>query len=70
MQKAETVLSIIRERAMDLYSRNRSLESHVRRKALTRDSEGGRWKSARSGNSLAAYPTSRPVLEAGLLIHC
>ena len=32
MQKAETVLSIIRERAMDLYSRNRSLESHVTRK--------------------------------------
>src|SRR5438067_8144699 len=24
--------------------------------------EGGRWKSTRLGNSLAAYPTARPVL--------
>ena len=27
--------------------------------------EGGRWKSTRLGNSLAAYPTSRPVLRRG-----
>jgi hypothetical protein len=56
MQNAETVLSIIRERGQ-LYSRNRSLESHVTRKSVTRGSEGGGWKSAQSGNSLAAYPT-------------
>src|SRR5215813_1915388 len=34
--------------------------------------EGGRWKSTRWGNSLAAYPTSSPVLEqrwAGRLAH-
>src|SRR5215471_16845442 len=28
---------------------------------LTRGSEGGRWKSTHRGNSLAAYPTARPV---------
>src|SRR5439155_14254956 len=27
--------------------------------------EGGRWKSTRLGNSLAAYPTARPVLNGG-----
>jgi len=27
-----------------------------------RGSEEGRWKSTRKGNSLATYPTSRPVL--------
>ena len=27
------------------------------RKAVTRGSEGGGWKSAQLGNSLAAYPT-------------
>jgi hypothetical protein len=42
---------------MELQSRNRSLESHVIRKAVTRGSEGGGWKSAQLGNSLAAYPT-------------
>src|SRR5919198_2470335 len=29
---------------------------------VTISSEGGRWKSTHRGNSLAAYPTSRPVL--------
>ena len=29
---------------------------------LTRGSEGGRWKRTHRGNSLAAYPTARPVL--------
>ena len=29
---------------------------------VTISSEGGRWKSTRLGNSLAAYPTARPVL--------
>jgi hypothetical protein len=27
--------------------------------------EGGRWKSTHRGNSLAAYPTARPVLRGG-----
>src|SRR5215510_15090817 len=27
--------------------------------------EGGRWKSTHRGNSLAVYPTSRPVLRRG-----
>ena len=35
----------------------------MRRKALTRGSEGGRWKSARSGNSLAAYPTKHTGIQ-------
>ena len=30
---------------------------------VTISSEGGRWKSARRGNSLAAYPTARTVLK-------
>jgi hypothetical protein len=30
---------------------------------LTSRSEEGRWKSTHRGNSLAAYPTSSPVLE-------
>jgi len=30
---------------------------------LTVSSEGGGWKSAYRGNSLAAYPTSRTVLQ-------
>src|SRR5712691_8398285 len=32
---------------------------------VTISSEGDRWKSTRWGNSLAAYPTSRPVLRRG-----
>jgi hypothetical protein len=52
MRNAVTVLNIIRD-----HSRNRSLESYVIRKAVTRSSVGGRWKSAQSGNSLAAHPT-------------
>ena len=39
---------------------------------LTSRSEEGRWKSTHRGNSLAAYPTSSPVLEqrwAGRLTH-
>ena len=32
---------------------------------LTSRSEEGRWKSTHRGNSLAAYPTSRPVLRRG-----
>ena len=39
----------------------KSLESYVIRKAVTRSSAGGRWKSALRGNSLAAHPTARPV---------
>jgi hypothetical protein len=34
----------------------------VTRKSVKHGSEGGCWKSARKGNSLAAYPTSRTVL--------
>ena len=33
---------------------------------VTSSSEGGRWKSTHRGTSLAAYPTSRPVLNGGL----
>jgi hypothetical protein len=55
MQKAETVLSIIRER--DLHSRNRSLESHVRRKCSRVVRRGAVGKVPVLGNSLAAYPT-------------
>ena len=33
---------------------------------VTISSEGGRWKSTHRGNSLAAYPTSRPVLRRGV----
>ena len=50
MRKAETVL------------RHRLLESRVIRKSVKRGSEGGGWKSAHLGNSLAAYPTARTVL--------
>ena len=32
---------------------------------VTISSEGGRWKSTRKGNSLAAYPTSSTVLNGG-----
>src|SRR6266446_3842393 len=32
---------------------------------VTISSEGERWKSTRWGNSLAVYPTSRPVLRRG-----
>ena len=32
---------------------------------VTISSEGDRWKSTCKGNSLAAYPTSRPVLRRG-----
>ena len=32
---------------------------------VTISSEGDRWKSTRGGNSLAVYPTSRPVLRRG-----
>src|SRR5262249_6061128 len=32
---------------------------------LTSRSEEGRWKSTHQGNSLAAYPTASPVLNAG-----
>jgi hypothetical protein len=42
-----------------------SLESHVIRKTVMRGSEEGRWKSTRMGNSLAAYPTARPVRRRG-----
>ena len=61
MRRAETVLNIIRDWTCALG--NESLESHVIRKAVMRGSEEGRWKSTRKGNSLAAYPTSRPVLK-------
>jgi hypothetical protein len=38
-----------------------SLESGLRSKDSWVRSEGGRWKSTHRGNSLAAYPTARPV---------
>ncbi len=60
MRDAATVLNIIRGSHEE-----RSLESHVIRKAVMRGSEEGRWKSTRKGNSLATYPTSRTVLRGG-----
>src|SRR5262245_64121264 len=45
--------------------RNRSLESRLEIERLTSGLEGGCWKSARSSNSLAAYPTARTVLRGG-----
>jgi hypothetical protein len=33
---------------------------------VTISSEGGRWKSTHRGNSLAAYPTARTVLNGGI----
>jgi hypothetical protein len=61
MRIAETVLNIIRD------SRNRLLASRDETETLTSGSEGGRWKSACKGNSLAAYPTvtSSFVVAAG-----
>jgi hypothetical protein len=43
--------------------RHRSLESRLEIERLTSGLEGGCWKSARSSNSLAAYPTSSTVLK-------
>jgi len=51
MRNAETVLGVIQ-----ITGEPREIER------LTRGSEGGRWKSARMGNSLAVYPTARPVV--------
>jgi hypothetical protein len=33
---------------------------------VMRSLEGGGWKSASNGNSLATYPTSRPVLKPSM----
>jgi len=58
MRTAEMELGIIRERRQrDRRSRKWSLESRAIRKSVKHGSEGGGWKSARKGNSLAAYPT-------------
>jgi hypothetical protein len=70
MRNADTVLGIIQNRGSVWSLRwtraleQESLESHVIRKAVMRGSEEGRWKSTHLGNSLAAYPTSCPVLRA------
>ena len=56
MRTAELVLNIIRE-----HSRYRSLESRVIRKSVKHGSELGRLEKCPLGNSLAAYPTSRPI---------
>ena len=53
MRTAEMELDIIREQTLE----RRSLESRVIRKSVKHGLEGGRWKSACKGNSLAAYPT-------------
>ena len=55
MRNAETVLGVIREITAQITGEPREIER------LTRGSEGGRWKSTHRGNSLAAYPTARPV---------
>ena len=74
MRDAETVLNIIRDRGqrgllpLERSSRkleNGSPESYVIRKSVMRSSEGGRRKSAYTGNSPAAYPTARTVLRGG-----
>ena len=62
MRNADTVLGIIQDRGVTRALEHESLESHVIRKAVMRGSEEGRWKSTHPGNSLAAYPTSRPDL--------
>ena len=76
MRKAETILGIIREvrsatrrfienapRGASL--RHRSPESRLEIERLTSGLEGGCWKSACEGNSLAAYPTACTVLKQG-----
>jgi hypothetical protein len=39
-------------------------------KAVKRGSVGGRWKSVQADNSLAAYPTERPVLKTSRVGDC
>jgi hypothetical protein len=60
MRNAETVLGVIREREFEAETTGELLEIE----RLTSSLEGGRWKSA-IGNSLAAYPTARPVWSGG-----
>ncbi len=58
MRSAETILNIMREGQpsdAEITGEPRDTET------VTRGSEGGDWKSTRPGNSLVAYPTSRPV---------
>lgn len=61
MRTAETVLNIIRERALpfhvEITGKRRDTETVMRRL------EGGDWKSASNGNSLVAYPTASTVLQ-------
>jgi hypothetical protein len=63
MRRAETVLSIIRDRGhntdatMDLRSRIRITGERRDTETVMRRSERGGWKSAQRGNSLAAYST-------------
>ena len=57
MRNAETVLGVIRERKFQAETTGELLEIE----RLTSSSERGGWKSAVTGNSPAAYSTSRPV---------
>jgi hypothetical protein len=50
MRRAETVLTIIRVKSEKVTGELLDTET------VTSSSEGGRWKSTRKGNSLAAYP--------------
>jgi hypothetical protein len=55
MRRAETVLSIMRDRK--LRSRTRITGERRDTETVMRRSERGGWKSAHRGNSLAAYST-------------
>jgi len=57
MRRAETVLTIIRVNSEKVTGELLDTET------VTSSSEGGRWKSTRKGNSPAAYPTARTVLQ-------
>ncbi len=58
MRTAETVLNIIRERAFHVEITGKLRDTET----VMRSLEGGDWKSAITGNSLVAYPTSCTVL--------
>ncbi len=60
MRIAKTILNIIREGEKCLKVKN--TEKLRDTETVMRSLEGGGWKSANIGNSLAAYPTARTVL--------
>jgi hypothetical protein len=58
-RRAETVLTIIRVNSEKVTGELLDTET------VTSSSEGGRWKSTRKGNSLAAYPAFTVSSEGG-----